>query len=393
MTSEQSEQGDRANAASKAHPSPRALQPATAQGQNGTSDATGAIAFRDKIDILDYARASGTGQRQPMRGFSPEYTDIVDYIIRSTHKMWEEGGVGLLYDHYAHNTTVWSDWGYTFGREQTMGYVLQRLAGFPDFRLFGDAVIWTGNDADGFRTCHRFVQTGTNDGWSKYGPPTGKRVQFRAFANCIVRENRITEEWLVHDELTVVRQLGLDVDEVLRELTLTADVSAMYDIVGEVPRTNGQLTPPQYTPKHPGTFDVEDFIRGGMHAIWNWRLLNKIPDYYASTCPIHATGNRKLYGHGDARAQVLHLLAAFPDGMLEVDDCYANGDGDAEHGYRAAVRWTFTGTHRGLGTYGKPTGKQVRILGTSEFRIRDAKIVEEWTVWNELALLWKLRYQ
>ena len=363
----------------------------TTNEQNGVGELAGAVEFRDKIDMQDYERVSGTGQRQPLRGFHPEYTDIVDYIVRSTHKMWEEGGVGLLYDHYAQNTTVWSDWGYTYGREQTMGYVLQRLAGFPDFRLFGDDVVWAGNDTEGFRTCHRFVQTGTNDGWSKYGPPTGKRVQFRAFANCVVRENRVTEEWLVHDELTLVRQLGLDVDEVLRGLADAADPSIMHDIVSEIPRTHGQSTPAKYEPRRPGGFDVEDFVRGAIHEIWNWRLLNKIPDYYAPTVPIHATGGRELYGLGDARGHVLHLLAVFPDGMMQVDDVYANGD--AQRGYRAAVRWTFLGTHRGIGTYGRPTGKQIRILGTSEFRIKDEKIVEEWTVWNELALLWKLRYQ
>lgn len=385
-----SEQPDPANDA-KANASPHALTTTTAPGQNGTSDAAGAIEFRDKIDMQDYERASGTGQRQPLRGFYPEYTDIVDYIIRCTHKMWEEGGIGLLYDHYAQNTGVWTDWGFSVGRERAAEYVVQRLAGFPDLRLFGDDVVWTGDDRAGFRTCHRFVQTGTNYGWSRYGPPTGKRVQFRSFANCIVRENRITEEWLVHDELTIVRQLGLDVDEVLRDLANATDTTMMHDIVSEVPRTHGQLTPAPFVPQHPGGFDVEDFVRGAMHEIWNWRLLNKIPDYYAPTVPIHATGNRELYGLGDARAHVLHLLATFPDGMLQVDDVYANGD--ERNGYRAAVRWTFLGSHRGIGTYGKPTGKQIRILGTTEFRIKGEKIVEEWTVWNELALLWKLRYQ
>jgi predicted ester cyclase len=42
--------------------------------------------------------------------------------------------------------------------------------------------------------------------------------------------------------------------------------------------------------------------------------------------------------------------------------------------------------------WGQPTGKQVRIMGTTQHHIRDGKIVEEWTLFNELALLWKLRY-
>ncbi len=348
------------------------------------------IDFRARVDILDYLAAAGTARHQPLRGFAPDYTDIVDYIVRCTHKMWEEGGIGLLYDHYAQNTVVWTDWGATHGRERTFEYVIQRLAGFPDLRLYADDVVWAGDDQAGFRTCHRITQIAHNYGWSKYGPPTRRRIQFRSFANCIVRENRIVEEWMVHDELTVVRQLGLDVDEVLRALAEQVDRSAAHDLVGEIPRVEGQATPAPYTPRRPGAFDVEDFVRQATHEIWNWRLLNKIPVYYAPTCPLHGPSGRELYGHGDVKAFVLHLLAAFPDAVLQIDDLYWNGN--ERDGYRTASRWTLTGTHRGLGHYGRPTGKQVRLLGTTSHRIKGGQIVEEWTLINELALLWKLRY-
>src|SRR5690348_587492 len=31
-----------------------------------------------------------TERRQEMRGFDPTYVDIVDYILRVTHRIWEE---------------------------------------------------------------------------------------------------------------------------------------------------------------------------------------------------------------------------------------------------------------------------------------------------------------
>ena len=347
------------------------------------------IDFRSTGDIIGVMARAGTGRRQRLNGFASDYTDIIDYIIRSTHKMWEEGGIGLLYEHYAQNTVVWSDWGVNYGREQTMAYVIQRLAGFPDKRGHVEDVIWTGNDVEGFRTCHRGMQVAHNTGYSKYGPPTGRRVQMRSFANCVVRQNRVVEEWLVHDELAQVRQLGLDVDDVLRHLATLLDTEAVRDMVGEVPRVAGQTTPISSTPKHAGSFDVDDFVRQGLDAIWNWRLLNEIPSYYAPTCTIHAPSSREFRGHGAIRAFVLSILACFPDAWLQIDDLYWNGDGS--RGYRTAVRWTLMGTHRGTGIYGRPTGKQIRILGTTQHRIEDGKIVEEWTLFNELALLWKLR--
>jgi predicted ester cyclase len=76
--------------------------------------------------------------------------------------------------------------------------------------------------------------------------------------------------------------------------------------------------------------------------------------------------------------------------MIEIDDLYWNVGKQGT--VRTAVRWTLLGTHRGYGMWGQPTGKQVRIMGTTQHHIRDGKIVEEWTLFNELALLWKLRY-
>jgi predicted ester cyclase len=165
---------------------------------------------------------------------------------------------------------------------------------------------------------------------------------------------------------------------------------APVDIIGEVPRVRGQTTPRVYKPRNLGTFDVEDFVRLAFDEIWNWRLFNRISTYYAANTPFHAPSYRQLYGHGEIRAFVLAVLAAFPDGMIEIDDLYWNGN--EEEGYRAAIRWSFIGTHRGFGIYGKATGKPIRMIGSTQQRIKGGKIVEEWTFFNELALLWKLRY-
>jgi len=348
------------------------------------------IDFVHKGDVIDVMAAAGTGRLQSLEGFLPDYTDIVDYIIRCTHKMWEEGAIGLLYQHYGHNTVVWSDWGVTYGRDRTFEYVYQRESAFPDLRLYPDSVVWTGNDVEGFRTNHRITQTGYNMGHSKWGPPTGRRIQYSSFALCIVKENRIVEEWLAHDEISGVRQLGLNVDTVLEELAAQIDRGAIEDMPAEVPRVVGQTTPATYAPKRPGSFDIEDFVRQGISEIWNWRLFNKIPDYYAPECRVHGPNSREMFGHGDLRAYILSILSGFPDAMIQIEDVYWNGS--EEEGYRTAVRWTLLGTNRGIGIYGRPTGKPVRAIGISEHRIKNGKILEEWTIFNELALLWKLRY-
>jgi hypothetical protein len=45
-----------------------------------------------------------TRRRQSMRGFDPAYVDIVDYIVRITHRIWEQKDIGYIYDTYRHNS-------------------------------------------------------------------------------------------------------------------------------------------------------------------------------------------------------------------------------------------------------------------------------------------------
>ena len=59
----------------------------------------------------------GTELRQPMQGFDPDYVDIVDYIVRCTHKIWEEGAAGLVYTHYSHHATMFTADSFVYGRE------------------------------------------------------------------------------------------------------------------------------------------------------------------------------------------------------------------------------------------------------------------------------------
>jgi hypothetical protein len=63
---------------------------------NPSGDRTAEIDLYEKGDISKMMDRAGSGRLQPMRGFDEDYTDIVDYIVRCTHRIWDEGGVGLL---------------------------------------------------------------------------------------------------------------------------------------------------------------------------------------------------------------------------------------------------------------------------------------------------------
>jgi predicted ester cyclase len=345
--------------------------------------------FRGQGDIAKLMQP-GRERTQDLRGFDEDYTDIVDYIVRCTHKIWEEGGMGRLYTHYAHNVAVHTAYGLSYGREEMLASSISALSAFPDRKAYADDVIWAGNDEDGFHTSHRIISVARNTGYSKYGPPTGRRVCYRTIANCYVKENRILEEWLVRDESAVVRQLGLDPQEVARRL-VEEDVVGRQDSAfpgGEIRRIKGQTTPEALPPRETGAFDVEDFVRRCTHEIWNWRLFNRIHERFAPNYLCYTAGNRTIYGLGDYQAYVMALITMFPDAFLQIDHLYWLGND--EDGYRVASRWTLLGTHDGPGIYGSPTGKRVGIMGISHFWVQGGKFVREWTVFDEVAVLRQL---
>ena len=357
----------------------------SAPPQEGTAN----IDLFKKGDIRKMMAEAGSGRRQSLQGFDEDYVDIVDYIVRCTHKIWEEGGMGLLYTHYAHNSVVHTPYGITYGREAMLTDSINTLSAFPDRRIYADDVIWTGNDVDGFHTSHRSTSIGRNTGYSIYGPPTGRKVLTRAIANCFVKENLISEEWLVRDALALVRQLGFDENEVVDRLLAEDERRGLQPSYGHPERVAGQTEPPPNPEKSRDGFDVEEFVRRSQNEIWNWRLFNKITDYYVPNYLCYTSSERTIYGIGDFRAYVMAFIVAFPDAKLNLDHLYWLGN--ERDGYRVATRWTLIGTHDGPSVYGTPTGKPVNIMGITHHLVKDGRFAKEWTVFDELALLKQLR--
>ncbi len=337
------------------------------------------------FDNRDIARYGEGERRMPMRGFEPQYTDIVDYIIRITHKIWEEKAVGYIYNTYQHNCVVHAGNNDVHGREDVMASTLQFLAAIPDRKLYGDDVIWGGNENDGFHTSHLNTSVGHNTGWSAYGPPTGRKVVWRAIANCVAHDNQIFEEWLLRDETSLIRQLGYDVWMVAEQQVRAAGGNGWQEMTGEIGRTLGQYPPPPAPPPADGPFDVEDFVRRAYHEIWNWRLLNTIRAYYSASHVCYMSGGRKLQGQHELTTFLLGMLSMFPDAGVAIDHLYWNGD--ETQGYRVAVRWTFTGTHTGIGIYGAPSGTRVRIMGLSQHHISNSVFAKEHTLFDEMGLI------
>lgn len=334
-------------------------------------------------------RAPEGAAAQPMRGFEPQYANIIDYIVRITHRIWEEKDIGYIYDTYSHDCTVWDDLGLQYGRDKIVADTVHTNNAFPDIRLVADEVVWAGNEVVGFHTSHRTKILGTNTGYSRFGPPTGKRIQLWCMANCVSRDNEIFHEHVLYDTAGLIQQLGLDVQATaarMAEARVAAPQLANF-MGGEPRRTGGQGKPvAQAIPTD--REDVEGFVRAAFHTIWNRRNFAAVEQVYAPNVVTQATAGRVYRGVGQLRSFIMSLVAMFPDMALTVDDLYWMGN--ARDGFVVSTRWSATGTHRGNGVYGEPTGKQVSLWGISQWAIEDGQVVKEWAMFNEFGILMQL---
>ena len=212
---------------------------------NGDSPAnTNDLTLHSRGNLTNILGLDHQTDKPAMKGFDPKFRDIVDYIIKITHEIWEERAVGTLYDYYATAMIIHTSDGDIVGRDKVIEGTIQTLAAYPDRRLYGDEVIWSGNDEDGWFSSHRLIHEGHNWGPSIYGPATGKKVTYRAIADCAVKNNVIYEEWLVRDELALISQLGLNGFEVAKHLAAKDQRSGPSIIVpSETDRLRGQKPP------------------------------------------------------------------------------------------------------------------------------------------------------
>ena len=321
-----------------------------------------------------------------LRGFEPQYKTISDYIVRITHRIWEEADVGYIYDTYSHQCTVHTPYGVAYGTEDVVSGTVAVLAGFPDRRLFPEDIVWRGDDEAGFYTSHLIFNTATNTGYSPYGPPTGKRVQFYGVAECFVRENRIREEWLVRDTAALVRQLGLDPWEVARRAVRRGERSSV-SVYGETDRLRGQLPPASYQATE-GEDGLETFVRQLFHDVWNGRHFNRVRETHRADVSMFVPNHLQVKGANNVRTYIMSLIAMFPDAHMNVEDVYRLGDEAA--GYRVSVRWRFSGTHGTYGPYGPPTGKRVNVLGLSHLHVQGGQVHKHYFVFDELAVMMQL---
>ena len=330
------------------------------------------------------------GPAQSLSGFDPDYRNIVDYIVRITHRIWETDAreVGYIADCYAPDSRVFDDYGLQTGNRKIIDDTHHTTGAFPDIVLDAEEVIWAGDDRIGFHTSHLTRIIGTNTGPSRYGDPTGRKIDVLVIANCVALGNDIFLEHVLYNTSAMLVQLGLDLwDEAAR---LAADPPPGWPRSAKVwdqLRQSAAPARPISKAEPVDGFDPDAFARRVHDDIWNRNGAALTADYDPEIA-FEGTTNRKFTGIAAYRDYVDTLRAAFPDLALQVDEVYWMGN-DAD-GWLISTRWSAEATHSGTGLYGQPTGADCQIWGITQWRVTGGTVRAEWQLFNEFDLMMQI---
>lgn len=345
-------------------------------------------------DIAELLAPQGP-RRQPLAGFDADYADIVDYIIRCTHRIWEEKDLGLIETHYAEDCPIWMLAGPAAGVRGVIDGTTRTLAAFPDRTLMGDAVIWSGDEHEGYLSSHRILSTATNHGAGEFGFATGRAVQFWTIADCLCRQNRIVEEWLVRDNSAIALQLGLSLREIAAAQALSdaPDSPARRWWAAEIARVRAAAAETAFadSPQPDPQADPEAFACWFADTFLAHRRLGLVRSAYAAAARQYAPGGRVHAGHGEIAGWWTAFLGSFGGACISIDHiAHQPLSPDPADGIDIAVRWSLAGRHDGPALYGPPTGRNALVLGVIHWQVAQGRIQREWTVFDEIAILRQL---
>ena len=94
-------------------------------------------------------------RRQALPGFEPVYRDIVDYIVRCTHRIWEQKDIGLCRTHYAESCVMHTLNGPSCGVENVVQSTLSALSAFADRQVVAAQATTRASSTNGTRPFSR----------------------------------------------------------------------------------------------------------------------------------------------------------------------------------------------------------------------------------------------
>ena len=335
---------------------------------------------------LEQALWQNDGQDTLLEGFDAEFSDIPNYIIRITHRIWEQKNIGLCRNYYASICPVHTLGGYCDSVEDVIQNTLKTIAAFPDRSLIGESVIWSEDEPGTYYSSHRITSVMTNKGPSEFGPAAHKTGRVTTIADCVCKENKIVYEWLVRDNSFLIAQLGIS-------LLDAASHQAQFPLPSEFKLWINQEYKRVLDELHKPVSSLDELSEDIKPLIEQWRLqlfenknFGEANRLYHPAAKVQWPGGRRAVGIAAIIGIYTQWLAQCPNARMKIDHIAVNaGEHDSSD---VAIRWSLAGlyhpTHPDLNEL---KGLPYFVLGATHLRLEANRIIEEWTVFDEVALL------
>lgn len=327
-----------------------------------------------------------SGQKQQtLSGFDEEFIDIVDYIIRITHRIWEQKNVGLCYKYYSDICPVFTLGAYSECVEKVVQGTLKTIAAFPDRSLIGENVIWKEEEDNTYYSSHLITSIMTNTGNSDFGLATNKTGRVTTIADCVCFENQIIKEWLVRDNSFLIAQLGIDlIDAAIHFAKLVPNdtFNTWYKDEFERVLQTEHRKPLSFTQNN---WTVDNFVQSWAQSIFNQKQLSTLTDFYHVAAAHQWPGGRKSTGLAQISGTLIQWLSQCPDAKMTIDHvCVVGFDEDT---IDIALRWSVAGIYAPhIERLASLKGNRFFVLGCTHMRVKNQKIIKEITVFDEIAL-------
>jgi len=321
--------------------------------------------------------------RQRLDGFEPVYRDFVDYIVRCTHRIWEEKNVGLCRTHYGDDCVMHTLAGPSVGKEVVTQNTVGSLSSYADRVVLAEDVIWSEDAPGEYYSSHRISSRSTHFGDEPLiGAASMRGTGVTTIADCKVIANRIVEEWLVRDNATALWQVGADPRSI-------AAAAAAADREGDQSRHAWRSEAIAAT-RAQGDVEIEDgHPAGPLAAMLRTAFVEDLyGDAAAQLSPcaeVRWPSRRHGFGRGFWIGCLMQLSNALHDRAFRCEHVAAR---PLPHGDIAvALRWSLAGIHKGTGVWGEPSGRELWLLAVSHYRLRGGLVIEDATVFDELSVL------
>ncbi len=313
----------------------------------------------------------------------PSSEEIVDYILRITREIWEDRNPELVMRYYGPKARIHMLGGIMRGAAEVTGNTRAMQAAFPDRLVIGEDVVCSPLEDGAWLSSHRIRSPMTSRGENAYGPATGRKVTTYVFADCVVRDGMITKEWLVRDNLSLVRQLGLDPREVAqREAERSHPAEHLRWLADERKRVLDVPLHPADSASPDPQQDPWGFARKVLSGLW--QAPSESCEVAYAPYAVLSDSAREVAGASEILSHYATLRESLKVLRLSVDHAGLQPRGG---GCTLAARWTAAAEHtrefEGLPASRAP----LFIMGVTHWWLSGGRVAREWTILDRLALM------